>query len=83
MITGNKKKFENLHKLIKLKYLELLIRLEFYDIMNLHTYISDEHFWIVILHEYIILWNIESITLMMSDGWNKSLFKFHSFQLRL
>lgn len=44
MITGNKKKFENLHKLIKLKYLELLIRLEFYDIKNLHTYINDEHF---------------------------------------
>lgn len=41
MITGNKKKYANLHELIKLKYLELLIRLEFYDIKNLRTYISN------------------------------------------
>lgn len=41
MITGNKKKFANLHEFIKLKYLELLIRLELYDIKNLRTYISD------------------------------------------
>lgn len=41
MIAGNKKKFANLHELTKLKYLELLICLEFCDIKNLRTYISD------------------------------------------